>query len=710
MTFVNALFLAGIAFVALPIVLHLIMRRKPRRFEFPALQLVKRRHQTNSQRLRLRHLLLLLLRMLVIILLAIALSRPSIKLGGVLGSQESPVAAALVFDCSPRMEYRNDNITRLKAAEKLGLWLLTQLPRESQIAVLDTRQGPATFQIDRGVARQRIERLTTIANSQPLTDVVDDALRLLAESELTRKEVYVFTDMAKSAWPADATSAIRAEAEKVPNVEVYVIDVGVKKPANFGLDELRLGDQVISANNSFSVQTKISSTRSGGRKTVEFYLLDANRVPQKRSEQSVNLGENVSEQIEFRVGSLDVGTHKGFVRIVGQDALPCDDTRFFTVDVKPAWNILVAAPRPEEDYSLFLTEAIAPLAFRRSGQARFECKIISLDRLRKFDLAPYSVVCLLDPTPLRPVIWQKLADFVSEGHGVAIFLGRNARPTSPFNQPEAQELLPGKLTIQARFPEGNLHLSPRNLEHPILAPFRVSEGAIPWSVFPVFRYWQLEKLASGAHVVVPFNNGQPALVERTLGRGHVLTMTTPVSDWTDREPWNLLPVGESWPFVILSNQMMLYLAGSGDERLNYYSGQTAVIPIDKDLKREAFLVTTPDDVKFTFAADPKRNSLVITSTDTPGNYRIQAGGKDTGVDLGFSVNLEAEQTKLHRLTKEELEEILSPLDCRVARNRSEIDRDISIGRVGRELFPTLVMLLALTLAFEYVISNRFYKE
>ena len=47
MTFLNASLLAGTALIAVPIILHLIMRRKPTLFEFPALAIraKKARHQ-----------------------------------------------------------------------------------------------------------------------------------------------------------------------------------------------------------------------------------------------------------------------------------------------------------------------------------------------------------------------------------------------------------------------------------------------------------------------------------------------------------------------------------------------------------------------------------------------------------------------------------------------------------------------------------------
>jgi len=709
MTFLNPLLLAGTALVAVPIVLHLIMRRKPQHLEFPALQFVQTRHETNQRRLRLRHLLLLLLRAGAIAILAFALARPSMKLSGVFGSRETPVAAALVFDTSPRMEYRHKNVTRLEAAKGLGLWLLAQLPRDSQIAVFDTRLGPGVFQVDHGAAKQRIERLDVVANSQALTSVLDEVLQLLGRSDLARKEVYVFSDLARTAWPADSAGQLRDRAGDVPGVGVYVIDVGVEDPTDFALGEVRLSGQVLSSRSPLEVQTDLTHTGPGGARTVELYLLGADRKPQKRSQQSVTLESNASQQVEFTTGALEVGTHQGLVQIVGQDALGCDDTRFFTVEVKPAWPVLVAAPKPAERYALFLTQALAPASFRRTGQARFDCRVITLDELSGQNLESYAAVCLLDPTPLEPAVWQKLADFASDGQGVAIFLGRNARPIDSFNQSKAQELLPGKLVRQARRPDDSF-LAPRDLQHPLLAAFRGHSDSVPWDAFPVYRYWQLDALHQGVHVVVPFTDGRPAILERPLGSGRVLTMTTPVSDRPDQTPWNLLPVGNSWPFVILANQMMSYLVGSGDRQLNYYAGQTAVVPLAPQRRRQSYLLTTPAGIKFRLSSDPKEDVLVVSSADQPGNYRIRAGGRESGVDCGFSVNLAPEQTRLARLTNDELAEVFGPMEYRVAQNRNQIERDQQHGRVGQELFPLLIALVALMLGLEYFVANRFYRK
>src|SRR5271157_6616763 len=161
MTFLNVAFLAGAGLIVIPIILHLIMRRKPKLWEFPALRFIQKRHDTNQRRLRLRHLLLLLLRAGAIALLALAMARPSIKLSSRLGSQEAPVAAALIFDTAPHMQYRRDKKTRLEAVQEIGAWLLAQLPPESQIAVFDSGMAPRSFDTDRGLSKKRIERKST---------------------------------------------------------------------------------------------------------------------------------------------------------------------------------------------------------------------------------------------------------------------------------------------------------------------------------------------------------------------------------------------------------------------------------------------------------------------------------------------------------------------------------------------------------------------
>ena len=150
LTFLTPLMLVGAVLVAAPIVLHLIMRQQPKHLVFPALRFIKRRQETNKRRMKLRHLLLLALRCAAIVFLALAFARPSLQSAGFLGDREAPVAAALVFDTSPRMQYRNQNQTRLEAAQEVAERVMTKLPPESDVAVVDSHSAGATFSIRSG--------------------------------------------------------------------------------------------------------------------------------------------------------------------------------------------------------------------------------------------------------------------------------------------------------------------------------------------------------------------------------------------------------------------------------------------------------------------------------------------------------------------------------------------------------------------------------
>ncbi|HTU27378.1 MAG TPA: BatA domain-containing protein [Pirellulales bacterium] len=715
LSFLNAAFLWGSALVAVPVVLHLVMRREVRRLEFPALRFVRQRQAANRRQLQLRHWILLALRMAIILLIAAALARPSLQGSSWMGDQEAPVAVAMVFDTQPRMEYRHQNKTRLEAGRETALWLLSQFPRDSEVAVIDARYGSSVFAVDMGAARQRIERLTTSAVGAPLAKSLEDALRLLKESGHQRKEIYVFTDLARSAWSGDASAALAKQLQSEPDVGWYVVDVGTKSPQNAGITSLRLSADAVSRGVPLSIEAEIAHVGSAGRRTVELYLDDVGGsagegTPQQRGEQTVNLAEDEPTHVDLHLGGLDLGLHQGFVKLAGSDALVADDIRFFSVEVTDARKLLLAAPAPAEDYTFLLREVLAPYELRLRKETKFDCVVVSLDELAKQPLDEYAAVCLVDPTPLPDEVWQQLANYAADGGGVAVFLGRNARPVEAFASPAAQKVLPGKLVRQWRAGDRDVYLAPDQLEHPLLAKFRPLESAIPWDAYPVYTHWELGPLAKGSGVVIAFSNTLPALIEQPIGRGRVLTMTTPVSDSaSDPSGWNRLPTGdEPWPFVVLANEMMYYLTSGTHSKLNYLAGETAVIRLPPDAHQSIFSLIPPHGDPLRQPVDERQDAVVVSGTDMAGNYRLQAGGDD-GIRLGFSVNLAADTSQLERTTPAELAAVFGSVPYRIARDQAEIVRDVNLGRVGRELYPLLMLLAVLALLAEQWLANRFYQ-
>ncbi len=700
MFFLTTSLLAGIGLIAVPIALHLVMRRRPRHLEFPALRFLQARAETNRRQLQLRHLLLLLLRCAVIGLLAFALARPSLRGSGVLGGQEAPVAAALLFDTSPSMDYLQENETRLDVARQLGDWLLNQLPDDSDVAVLTLRSGADTFAVNRSAAKQRIERIRTSPVAWSLDRRIEEAVQLVVESQPNRKEVYVLTDMTQSAWGESEAIALAQRLAEESNVAIYLVDVGVDRPRNMYLADLRLTNESLTAGRPLRIETSLVATASEGSRDVELWLDGVNTPSEKRGQQTVTWQAGSRQQLTFEVGSLTPGTHQGYLRIVGEDGLAFDDRRFFTVEVNDPLPVLIATGAGAE--SIYLRSAL--------GAGGFDCQVVPLDALSQQMLADFSVVCLLDPSVLDDATIRALVEFVEQGGGLAVFLGRNAQRDA-MNAAAAERLLPGRLK---RYAHDAGHLSPTTLQHRLLAPFRRFAGEIPWSDFPVLTYWQFESIAADVQVVLPFVGGGPALLEHALGSGRVLTMTTPVSDPAnrrDRQPWNVLPTGfEPWPFTLLTAEMMTYLAGADADRLNYWPGETAVLRVPTTAEGSMFLLSTPQGDAMRQSIDPRRQSVVVTTTDELGNYQIRSGGAEAGLRRGFSVNVPAAMSRLERISSEDLARRLGKDRYRVASSRQQLEDRVSTGRVGLKLFPYIMMFVALALGLEHVLSNRFYKN
>ncbi len=707
MGFVTPALLTGAALIAVPIVLHLIMRREAQHLLFPALRFVQRRQQQNQHRLQLRHWLLLALRCAIIGLLAFALARPTLRGSGAAGKTGAPMAAALVFDNSIRMQYEQNDQTRLAKAKELGTWLVRQLPPECPVTVVDRAGRQRGQDLDRDAADLRIERMELGTAVRPMSDAIGDALRWLETKKDYRGEIYIFTDMAAEAWSEDTLNNFTKALNEQPGANVYLIEVGTAEPRNVGLGKLKLSSERIAPGGLLQLTTELSATsakESANETTVELFVGDGNGKPEKRGQQVVKLSPGGASPVEFSLSGLKLGIHQGMVRIVGRDGLAADDVRYFTVDVQPPSKVLLLADKTSD--ALFVREALSPSS-SDLVQSKFVCTVGTFDKLKDTQLSDYAAVCLLDPPPLPNDQWQPLASFVESGGGVGIFLGRHAR-REEMNGTEAQKLLPGKLRWQSR---ETTYLRPVAVEHPALRELGELADAAPWSEFPVFKFWELEAGTGPAQVVATFANGKPAIVERQIGGGSVIVMTTSISDSANDDPWNLLPTGpEPWPFLALINGIVQHLAGAGRTELNYLAGQTIVLPLSPEEQVPSFVLQLPDGTAVRQSLASDQRNLSIPTAEALGNYRVRAGGREERLDRGFSVNAPAEMMRLDRVVTDDVIKALGTERARVATNRDEIALRVGVGRVGRELFPLLILTVALAMALEQLLANRFYSS
>lgn len=225
MTFVFPLLLGGLLLTGVPVLLHLIVRQKPKRLPFPAFRFLVQQQRTNQRKLRLRHLLLLALRVFLIAAMCLFLARPRL-FHRVLGLDgERPVQAALVFDTSASMEYRSsDGKTRLAQAQERGHELLNELPAGSQVAVVDS----ASAHLDQPLewlslldARKRVDNLKIRYANFPVSHALLKTLGRLDQPEADKngpvrlKLVAVLSDRTHGCWDGGQLPALVDKLDRI---------------------------------------------------------------------------------------------------------------------------------------------------------------------------------------------------------------------------------------------------------------------------------------------------------------------------------------------------------------------------------------------------------------------------------------------------------------------------------------------------------------
>jgi len=725
-----SLFLGGLAAAVMPVVLHLLMQGKPKVIEFPAVMFILQKIETHRRNYRLKYILLLVMRMLLFTLLGLALARPMLKLGWLpsfsgnqngfvsqlvtsLGSQDAPIAAAIVVDTSLRMNYMAENKTRLQEAQEFAQWILRQIPQNSSVAVLSCEPETPVFQVDKLAAENAINRLHITPLGRPVAEIAQNAAALLTESGFDQCELYILTDLSVPGWEETAASS---EILRRYDGGLFLVDVGIKEPRNSSFQKLSLIPETPIA--PASVQMEVQAAHSGPAitKTIELVLIGNAHDPAAetvRMSRTVDFPEGESQHTVFMtLTGIEPGTHQGKFRFSTPDALPMDDQCWFTLSMQPEQKVLVFAPPPVSETALFLRYALDTVPFAVETKPMTELAGTAMSELQE-----YQAVMLLDPSPQLPGIWKKLADYVSAGYGVGTFLGPHVDSQTDslasFNHANATEVLGAKLVRQARNPDG-IWIVPG--VSPIFVPFRSIDmdlNNFPWDAQLIYRYWELGELSSRADIAASFSDNRPAIITQTVGRGCTVMVTTPVSETADTAAyWNDLPRGEAaWMFMLLAEGIAKHLVGMGSQKSNFTVGESVVLRPGMPMLPASCLLSTPQGTSERLTPDPVRREIVISRTTEPGNYRVRSGGAgQSALDMGFSANLRSGETRLQRVDKAVLDRHFGADKYQVVRTPQEIEFGIARRRVGQEIYAAMMLLLACVFATEYLFANRIYQR
>ena len=224
--------------VSVPIIIHLLNKRKFERVVWAAMRFLRLSVEQNQRRMRIEDLLLLALRCLLLLLLGLALARPTIRslgAGGWLG--QAKVTSVVLLDNSYSMSAADGAKSRFENAKEAAVKAIDSLPAGSSVAVLlasdATPSGPIpepTFDLD--LARRTVRDAKVCDRSTNLYPAVKTAVDTLKNRRAGAREIYLVTDTQALGWKQftdirNALEEVRREVRAhVVRGQAVVIDLG----------------------------------------------------------------------------------------------------------------------------------------------------------------------------------------------------------------------------------------------------------------------------------------------------------------------------------------------------------------------------------------------------------------------------------------------------------------------------------------------------
>lgn len=741
MTFLNFFLVGFVVLGAVPVVIHILMRRRFKIVVWAAMEFLLATLERNQRRLQLRDIILMLLRAFAIVFLALALARPTLSPGRLsfLG-HEGESAAVVVLDNSLSMGYHTGGATRFERARRMAKTVVDGMPKGSSAAfvlmsdtAVDEIPEPTHDLVFAGAETQRA-RLTDAGTS--VLEGLSRAWEILKKAQAAGREVYLITDMQAQGWPAPDEPRWKSLVEELrassPRVRLYIINAGGGATENVSVDSLEADDEMVTTESTVGFTALL---RNHGPEPVEDVVVDLYVGDSKRREMrkaatvAVDKIEDKavhSVRLETRLSSG--GEHRIEARI-RMDRLAADNSRHMALEALGRLRVLLIDGDPAEKGERFggetdfLKAALSPIDYESPDwKSLIRTEVTTVYGLGGRSLRDYHAVVLANVEELPPGLVEALETSVkAEGRGLIVFVGDNVRPER-YNQQlyEKTALLPGKL-LPGRFgsSEEGFGLATDELSHPIVAFFGAKETQPFLAKARFFKAIGIEPssdeeaappaegVGHETDVVARFTDGRPAIVERKLGRGSVvLFASTADKAWTD------FPLRPAYLPVVKRAVQHVTLGRRPRKNLEAHDRITDILGV-RDAG-EQVSVRYPKraerggrEVQAALSPGGDIAVVEITDTDVAGFYEFTVKATEAGQaprTSYFAVNPPPAESNLEPLTQADLSGRYPNFAFNWVDRADDLQKALKEERVGREIWPIFIALVFICLAAETILA------
>ena len=686
-SFASPALLHGLWASLLPLLIHLLNRRRTVTVPFSNVTLLQTLQHDRMRRVKLKQVVLLILRTLVIALICLAFARPTFRATSAgPSSGGARTSAVILLDRSLSMRYRTPEGTLFDQARRGVLETLGLLDVRDEVRLLlfdDRAEAVAA----KGAARIRV-RLDAMQPTYRTTDLapaLDQAMGFLRSSDLLNRELYLFSDLARNGW-ADMPDSL-----SIPDgLSVFLMPQRPARVRNAGI--LRAGpvEPLLTVDRPATLRIDLADHGRGDYGRGDYGQAGRSSEPvqvylgQRRiAQQMVDLpaGKGTSTYIRFTPetsGAVPLRVE------IGEDDLSEDSVYETILNIPDALRVLLVRERSEDAY--YLARGLAASAAEGWRVAVDES---SPDAVTPQVLSDYDLVVLTNVSRLTQGQIDAVRRRTEQGAGMLLCLGDQV-DVRHYNDRLLPALFPATVATLAGAPGAStvFQATASPGDHPLFAGLRWEDVAAT----PAFYAYYRVVLGDGAHPVLSLRNGAPVLSEAKLGAGRAMLFASGLGAdlaWTD------LPLKAAFaPFV---NRLPQYMAAGTLGRSDYTVGQNVQREVDSARPREA-LVRRPVGDAQTIWPEARGPGLVwaVGEADVPGIWEIVA---DERVADRFAVQIEPSEPDLTPVSSDRILRLFSGAAVRTVGPTSSIADAVAELRHGRELWrPTLGLALALMLA------------
>ncbi|WP_435005249.1 BatA domain-containing protein [Tundrisphaera lichenicola] len=702
----------GIAATALPILIHLLNRRKYREMRWAAMRFLIAAMRKNQRRVKVEQWLLLAIRTLVILLVVSAMAKPFLESMGAIALPGQRTHRVLVLDGSLSMAYSTADKTRFDQAKALAAQLVRDTRRGDVLSIVLMADPPRIVVGDASPSANQAEVLKEIESinlPHGGTDLVASfgAIdRVLEVSTIPRKEVIFLTDLQAASWrrPESGGEALKSATAKLAarRAQSVVIDLGVDGGENRAVTDLRLDAPVVTLNGP--APKLIATVRNFGpnvTSNVKARLLIDGQLGPDQSVPEIAVGGDAT--FVFTPGFATPGDHLVEVRI-DDDPLMLDNKRRIALPVREFLNVLLVDGHPkaepfqaETDY---LTQALNPEAKSAGSPSQIRTEVVNESQLGNRDLAPFDAVVLCNIAQFTGAEVSSLDAYLKQGGGVVLFGGDQVIPEN-YNQllfADGKGMLPAMMTgvvgdAQAR--RSAFEFDAGDFKHPIVNAFAGAAANVIAGLTGA-KTWQYHRLKipedrrSMARVALSFDSGDPAIIEMPHHRGTVIQVATSADTG-----WSTWPLHQSYPPIM--EQVILQAASGRLSERNVRVGQPFDQALPAAVAGTSVEITRPDDapasVKLQTAGDV--SLLHYEDTDLSGAYRAKFG-PPMATESIFAANPDPIESDPLKLDRSGLKDAVPGWDFTYLTNWKDLTGNASsVGRRGELHRPLLYALLVM---------------